>query len=166
MKVNHYFSPPEILSKCSFLGFDLDNLVSYLKSTAESSIATKPIQTSLRFYVPYNFNPSLPSQFLLVISVTTFSVHVRQILKYLPPARLIVTVFYQPTLLHVRVLITQLAKLWYQHAYVQQLPASWCSCTKCAALQTERECCCCMELAHIRHLFSDVEGLQVHHRSS
>ena len=37
---------------------------------------------------------------------------------------------------------------------------AWCSCTKCAALPTERECCCCRELAHIRHLFSDVEGLQ------
>ena len=37
---------------------------------------------------------------------------------------------------------------------------AWCSCTKCAALPTERECCCCRELAHLRHLFSDVEGLQ------
>ena len=37
---------------------------------------------------------------------------------------------------------------------------AWCLCTKCAALQTERECCCCRELAHIRHLFSDVECLQ------
>ena len=37
---------------------------------------------------------------------------------------------------------------------------AWCSRTKCAALPTERECCCCRELAHIRHLFSDVEGLQ------
>ena len=46
------------------------------------------------------------------------------------------TVFYQPTLLHVRVSITQLA------------------------LQTERVCCCCRELAHTRHIFSDVEGLQ------
>ena len=80
MNVNHYFSAPEIFNICSFL----DNLVSYLKSTAESSIATKQVQTSLRFYVQYNFNSSLPSQFLpLVISVTTFTVHVRQILKYL-----------------------------------------------------------------------------------
>ena len=47
----------------------------------------------------------------------------------------------------VRVLITQLAI----GARVS---------TKCAALQTERECCCCREPAHIRHLFSDVEGLQ------
>ena len=37
---------------------------------------------------------------------------------------------------------------------------AWCTCTKCAALPTERECYCCRELAHIRHLFSDVEGLQ------
>ena len=37
---------------------------------------------------------------------------------------------------------------------------AWCSCTKCAALPTERECCCCRELAHIRRLFSNVEGLQ------
>ena len=37
---------------------------------------------------------------------------------------------------------------------------AWCSCTKCAALPTEHECCCCRELAHIRHIFSDVEGLQ------
>ena len=37
---------------------------------------------------------------------------------------------------------------------------AWCSCTKCAALPTERQCCCCRVLAHIRHLFSNVEGLQ------
>ena len=37
---------------------------------------------------------------------------------------------------------------------------AWCSCTKCAAFQTERVCCCCRELAHTRHIFSDVEGLQ------
>ena len=41
---------------------------------------------------------------------------------------------------------------------------AWRSCTKCAALPTERECCCCRELAHIRHLFSNVEGSPVHHR--
>ena len=32
---------------------------------------------------------------------------------------------------------------------------AWCSCT-------ERECCCCRELAHIRHLFSDVECITDH----
>ena len=37
---------------------------------------------------------------------------------------------------------------------------AWCPYTKCAALPTEGECCCCGELVHIRHLFSDVEGLQ------
>ena len=58
-----------------------------------------------------------------------------------PPARVIVTVFYQP---HVRVLVN----------------TALYSCTKCAALPTECECYCCRELAHIRHLFSDVEGLQ------
>ena len=36
---------------------------------------------------------------------------------------------------------------------------AWCSCTKCAALPTECERCCCWELAHLRHLFSDVEGI-------
>ena len=55
-----------------------------------------------------------------------------------PLARVIVTVNYQPTL---RVFDN----------------TAWCSCTKCAALLTNRECCCCRELAHLRH---DVEGLQ------
>ena len=54
----------------------------------------------------------------------------------------IVTVNYQPTFLHVHVLITQLG------AQVSSV------------LLTERECCCFLELAHIRHHFSDVEGLQ------
>ena len=69
----------------------------------------------------------------------------QQVMSPTPPARVIVTVFYQPTLLHVRVLVTQLGA---------RVPC------KCAALPTERECCFCSELAHIRHLFSDVEGLQ------
>ena len=37
---------------------------------------------------------------------------------------------------------------------------AWCSCTKCAALPTERKCRRCRELAHLRHLYSDMEGLQ------
>ena len=60
-----------------------------------------------------------------------------------PLARAIVTENYPLTLLHVCVLIAQLG-----------------ACVPCAALPTERECCCCRELAHIRHRFSDVEGLQ------
>ena len=48
----------------------------------------------------------------------------------------------QPTFLHVHVLITQLG------AQVSSV------------LLTERECCCFLELALIRHHFSDVEGLQ------
>ena len=36
---------------------------------------------------------------------------------------------------------------------------AWCSCTM-PALLTERKYCYCRELAHIRHLLSDVEGLQ------
>ena len=60
----------------------------------------------------------------------------QQVMSPTPPARVIVTVFYQPTLLHVRVSITQLGA------------------------RVERVCCCYRELAYTRHIFSDVEGLQ------